>query len=186
MKRHLNLIPIATQRRQTRQKVAFVWTTSVAVASLLVGLMLGVEWLRGMSAMSELQDLRTRYAPFEEIAQQHDDLVEQISHLRAREQLTLRLSRDEFGVSMLGALAVATRDASSAVYVNDLKYHVEGGKDSSRLVRLTGAGVDSGAIAGFAESLRETGVFRSVAVESTGALPGGAVSLRQFSVACQL
>lgn len=186
MKRHLNLIPLATQRRQTRRKVAFVWTTSVALAGVFAGLLLGVEWLRGMSAMRELQNLQARYAPFDKIAQQHDDLVQQISHLRAREQLTLRLSRDEFGISMLGALAVATRDAGSTVYVNDLKYHVEAGNDAPRSVRLSGAGVDSGAIAGFAQRLRETGVFRSVAVESTGALPGGAVSLRQFSVACRL
>lgn len=186
MKRHLNLVPVTTRRRQLRQRLLRVWSTSVVLAGLFACAMLGVEWFRGMSALRDLQNLDARYAPFEEIAKQRDDLIDQISRLRAREQLTLRLSRDEHGVAMLGALALATRDTGGAVYVDRLEYDVESGNEGIRSVRLTGAGVDSGAVAGFAEGLRKTGVFQDVAVESTGALPGGAVNLRRFSVACRL
>lgn len=186
MKRHLNLIPIATQRRQTRRRVLNVWSASVVMAGALVGLMLGVEWLRGVVALRELEELNTRYAPFAEIAKQRSELVDQIDRLRGREQLSLRLSHDAHGVSILGALAIATRDSGGSVYVEKLVYELNEASDATRSVRLAGAGVDSGVIAGFAERLRETGVFSSVAVESTGSLPGGAVSLRQFSLACRL
>lgn len=186
MTRHLNLIPVATQRRHMMRRVIRVWSTSMVAAGVCVAALLGVEWLRGMATLSELQDLDARYAPFAEIHQKSSALSDQITRLKGREQLTLRLSRDDHGVALLGALALASRESGGSVFVKQMEYDVSGSQEAVRAIRLQGAGVDGGAIAGFAEGLRESGVFTSVAVESTGTLPGGAASLRQFTVACRL
>ena len=158
----------------------------MVIAGAGAGLLLGVEWLRGVVALQELKELDARYAPFAEIGQSQDELEARIAALRAREQLTLRLSRDQASVALLGALSLAASEVAGSVYLESIDYDVAETAGSNRSVRLRGAGADSGAVAAFAERLRESGVFDAVAVESTGALPGGAASLRRFGIACQL
>ncbi len=190
MKRSLNLIPIATQRRQAFAQVLRVWSTSTVIAGVCTALLLGIEWTRGMVAVQQLSELNARYAPFEQIAGKQQSLTSQIEQLRAREQLSLRLSREARGLALLGAIARAAGASDGAVYVEDLEYDgpAADGRDTNERgeLQLAGAGVDSTAIAGFAERLRSSGVFAEVAVESTRPISGDTSGHRRFEVTCTL
>lgn len=195
MKRHLNLIPIATQRRQAFRRVLRVGATSTVIAGLLTGLLLTVEWTRGLVAMQQLQELNARYAPLEQLAGKQMKITKKLAQLRGREQLSLRLSREAYGLTVLGTISRAAEASAGNVYVETLQYDgtagaargsIDGKSEAIGAIRLSGAGVDSTAVAIFAEHLRASGVFTSVAIESTALMPGGAASVRRFEVACTL
>lgn len=190
MKRSLNLIPIATQRRQALGRVSHVGSTATVIAGVFTALLLGIEWTRGMVAVQQLSELNARYAPFEEIAGKQSKLASQIEMLRAREQLSLRLSREARGLTLLGAIAKAAEQQGGGVFVEALEYEgsaADGTQaENGGEVRLNGAGTDSTAIALFAQSLRETGMFAEVAVQSTRPISGNNTSQRRFEVACTL
>ncbi|MEO0529824.1 MAG: hypothetical protein AAF266_04515 [Planctomycetota bacterium] len=190
-KRSVNLIPVATQRRHSMRRLVRVWSTAIVLSGACSASLLGVEWARGLIAMQELSELDARYEPFVRIAGEQRSLANQVSALRAREQLSLRLSRDDHGLSLLGSIAQAAGASAGDVYVEQLSYDgaiATGSRDEkvTRSVRIEGAGVDSVAVAAFAERLRKSNVFSGVAVESTAPLPGGAASLRRFVVAAAL
>lgn len=190
MKRHLNLIPIATQRRQLARRVMRVATITLVISNTTVGLLLTGEWAQGWVASRQLRELEARYAPLRQIIDQQDALAKQIEQLRARELLTLRLSRESRELTLLGAIAQAAGQSNEDVYVQQLRYlrpaiesdQTPGGGE----LHLSGAGVDGAAIAEFATRLRETGIFRVVSIESTCALPGGEAGLRRYQLTCQL
>lgn len=191
MNRSVNLIPLATQRRHAIRRIVQVWSLSTVLAGACAASLLGVEWVRGLIAMQELRDLDARHEPFVRIAAEQRSLAEQVAALRQREQLSLRLSRDDHGLSLLGSITQAAGKSTGDVYIERLEY--EGAAATStqsrqaiRSVRIEGAGVDSSAVATFAEDLRKSGVFDGIAIESTAPLAGGSASLRRFVVAGSL
>lgn len=188
IKRSINLIPVATQRRHEMRRLVRVWSTSIVLAGACSASLLGVEWARGLIAMQDLREVDARYEPFARITAEQDALAEQVAALQAREQLSLRLSRDDHGLSLLGSIAQAAGGSAGDIYVRQLQYDGPVATGSSkdqvtRSVRIEGAGVDSVAVAAFAERLSKSGVFEGIGVESTAPLQGGAASLRQFVVA---
>lgn len=190
MKRHLNLIPVATQRRQLLRRVVRVGSIAVVLSGATTGLLLTGEWAQGWIAAQQLNELDERAAPLRQIIDRQDALAKQVEALRARELLTLRLSRESHELTLLGAVAQAAGETSNTVYVQQLRYTrppIQEDQSSSRgELQLTGAGIDGAAIARFASELRDTGVFSLVSVESTGSLPGGDASLRRYRLNCRL
>lgn len=162
----------------------------MVVCGVVIALLLGSEWAQGWMASQQLRELEARYVPLRQIINQQDALGKQIEQLRSRELLTLRLSRESRELTLLGVIARAAEGTDQAVFVQQLRYTrpaIETNQQhSGGELRLTGAGVDGGAIAGFATRLRESGLFRTVSIESTGALPGGSPSLRSYQLHCQL
>ncbi|QDT69041.1 hypothetical protein MalM25_19670 [Planctomycetes bacterium MalM25] len=190
MKRQLNLIPIATQRRHLLRRVVRVGSIAVVVSGLVSATLLGGEWAQGWMAAQQLRELEARYAPLRQILAKQDALNQQIEQLRGRELLTLRLSRESRELTLLGAIARAAEQTSEGVFVQQLQYArptLEAGLTPyNGELHLTGAGVDGGAIADFASNLRESGVFRAVSIESTSVMPAGSRSLRRYQLVCQL
>ena len=191
MKRHLNLIPVATRRRQMVRRLSRASSRAIVAAGIVVGSMLALEWTQGMSSLRELKDVEARYAPVSQLLHEQARLVDRIQKLRGREQLSLRLSRDQYGLAVLGAVAQASGQSNGSVHVVQLDYQANADSEGAaaaaeRSVQLEGAGVDSMAVADFAERLRESGVFSSVAVESTSPVSGGPNNLRRFEIACSL
>lgn len=190
-RRRLNLIPPATQRRLAFERLARTWSTTIVLCGLTAGGLLALEWTQGMFASHELQRLEVRYAPLAKLSADNEELKTQIAELRAREQLSLRLSRKEHGITALAAVTVATRDGDQDVYLMSVDY--DGPPEDAKLkerperwVQLVGAGVDSVAVAALAQRLRAVGAFEAVAVESTDPLPGADDRLRRFQMRCKL
>ncbi|MEN0109448.1 MAG: PilN domain-containing protein [Planctomycetota bacterium] len=188
--RSVNLIPPSTQRRHAVRRVMRVMSAWVTATGLVAGLLLAVEWARGVADSSELASLRARYTPVATLVDERADLIATIERLRGREQLSLRLSHGAHAYALLGVTAQAAAESSGSVYLRQLNYSAaeesaKPGEPISRGVKLSGASIDGVAVADFAERLRESGLFRSVAVESTAPLPGGQRSLRRFEVACR-
>lgn len=187
MKTHLNLIPLATRRHQAVRRVTSMWSTAITAAAACCLTVCAVEWSRGVSAVSRLQSLDARFAPLSKMLEEQREVAKLIDDLRARKQLSLRLSGETPGVSLLGAVSTAAARLDGSVYVAKLNYEDAGsaGPDDQRLL-LEGAGVDGFAVAAFAEGLREAGVFGEVTVDATHSLKGGAAALRGFQITCRL
>lgn len=188
MKRHLNLIPPGTRHRQTLKRMVRVGSRSIVVAGVGLGLLLAAEWTRGLGRLARLQELEARFAPLSRLVHEQAAMAEKIEKLRAREQLSLRLSRDEYGLALLGAISVAASESAGSVYLKQLEYQANTTTiepiTTTREVRIDGASVDGIGVATFAERLRISQVFDSVAVESTTPMPGGLSSLRRFEIHC--
>ncbi len=182
MKRSLNLIPIATQRKHAARRAVRICLSAIAMSSLACAVLLGIEWARGMAALQELQMLEAQYAPLSEIAKDQRSLVTQIAQLRGREQLSLRLSHHAHGVTLLGAVAQAVGESPESVYIERFEYDEE--KPGVRSLNLAGSGVDGVSVAAFAARLRESEVFESVAIASSRPLVGGLPTLRRFEIEC--
>ncbi|MEQ8847529.1 hypothetical protein [Botrimarina sp.] len=191
MKRSLNLIPNPVLRRQAIGRLLRLWTVALLSAGSLAGLLVLVEWARGLAALDDLKRLDERYAPLVTLVKQREEFKEEIELLRAREQTTLRLATDQHSLSALAAITLAAAAAPNEVYLEEIDYQAsapqQGGRPEGRpVVRLTGASVDSLAVARFAERLRTGGGLASVSVESTAPLPGSDPSHRRFQIVCQM
>lgn len=191
MKRSLNLIPPAAQRRFLLRRVARLAVKASLASGACVAVLLGVEWARGLSTRHRLDELDARYTPLAKLQQESEEISSRISQLEKREQLSLRLNRDTQGLAVLGAVAHAASELGGAVYIERLAY--EGPTVASRhekaaqeLLRLEGAGQNGMAVAQFAARLRETGVFQSVSVESTAPAVAVAAGAKRFSIHCQI
>ncbi|TWT98088.1 hypothetical protein Pla108_22450 [Botrimarina colliarenosi] len=186
--RSINLLPFATKRAQAARRVTRVWMRAVLASSCCAAALLGVEWLRGVAALQELQELNARNAPFELIAQEKASVSSQLHRLRQREQITLRLARDEQGLAVLGVLAKAAAQSSGAVYLDEFFYQnpidsLNQSAMATTSVRLQGASIDGLSVAAFATALRDSGLFAEVGVENTEPLAGGSASMRRFTLA---
>lgn len=189
MNRSLNLIPAPLQRKYALRRVMRVWLRAVVVSGVCAAAFLGVEWLRGASALRELTELDARYAPLMRILKDQEDLVAKIERLNSREEIALRLSRDQHGVVLLGVLSKAAAKSDGTVYLNTLMYqgpNTNTPGEVLRTVQISGVGVDGMSVAEFASELRTTGVFDEVTIQNTEPLSDGAASLRRFSIAGSL
>ena len=189
MSQSLNLIPAAIQRRYALRRVSRVWLIWLAASGAGAGLFLGIEWLRGVASLRELMDLDVRYAPFLRLAEEREALGAQIAQLRAREENALQISRDEYGMTLLGVMSEAAANSGGDVYLDSLAYRrttALQGVGPSNAVHLSGVGLDGLSVAEFAAKLRESGVFNEVTVQNTQPVDGGVASLRQFSIAGSL
>ena len=189
MKGHLNLIPLATQRLYASRRIVRFWSAVIALAGIGCLLACGIEWGRGLAASQQLQAFDARFAPLAKLLEEQRELSELVANLHAREQISLELSNETQGVSLLGVISQAASELNGAVYVAKLEYDssVQSGKgqrDHHRLLHLGGAGTDSMSVATFAAGLRDSGVFDSVTVDSTRSFHGGEPSLRTFEINC--
>ncbi len=185
MNHSINLIPPATQRRYALRRVLRVGVTWLAASGACTAALLGVEWLRGVSTLRELMELEARYAPFVRIAEESEALRSKIAGLQSREEVALAIGHEESGLALLGLLSRAAADLDGTVYFDHLAYQVpstENASSLSRRVQISGVGLDGVSVAGFATKLRESRVFKDVAVQNTQPYGGGAASLREFTV----
>lgn len=193
MKTHLNLIPVSVQRRRELLRMRRAWSTAVSVTgAICAGVCLAL-WTGGVAAVHRLQALESRYAPIGELVSEQIELTELVDDLHARERLTIRLSAETHGLSLLGAVSEAARDLGGNVYVESLAF--EGGDSSARrpndeapTLQLEGAGLDSLAVASFASGLRESGLFSEVIVKSTQPIANGGPDEKRFhfEIGCTL
>lgn len=191
MSRSVNLVPAATLRRQAISRLSRVWTVALLTTGSIAGLLVGVEWARGLAALDEMKRLDAAYVPLVGVVQGREALRQQIERLRSREQTALRLANEHHAVSALAAVTLASAATEGGVYLDAIAYRAPGAHSAAShadrpTVRLTGAGVNSVAVAQFAENLRTGGGLAAVTVESTSALPGGDPGHRRFEILCHL
>lgn len=189
MKRHLNLIPPAIQRRQAAKRILRGWSSIVTFVGIICLSACVMEWSRGVAAVQRLQALDARFAPLGKLADEERELTGIVENLRAREELSLRLSTETEGVTLLGAVSTAAKDLGDGIYLVEFRFQGDtplagGAKPGSRSLRLEGAGIDGLAIASFADRLRDAGVFSTVSVGATRPVSGGAPTLRSFQIDC--
>jgi len=193
MSQSLNLIPAATQRRYALRRVSKVWLMWLAASGACAAMFLGVEWLRGIASLRELMDLDARYAPFLHLTEEREALAAKTARLRLREENALQISRDEYGMTLLGVLSKSSENSGGNVYLDSLTYRrlppqqanasTSNVQTSTATVQLSGVGLDGMSVAGFAAKLRESGAFSELTVQNTQPIDGGVASLRQFSIA---
>lgn len=189
MSQSLNLIPAAIQRRYALRRVSRVWLTWLAASGACAAMFLGVEWLRGVASLRELMDLDARYAPFLHLTEEREVLAVKIAQLRLHEENALQISRDEYGMTLLGVMSKAAANSGGNVYLDSLAYRrmtSPQASEASNTVQLSGVGLDGMSVAAFAAKLRESGVFSELTVQNTQPIDGGVASLRQFSIAGDL
>lgn len=192
MKTHLNLIPPSIQRRQTVARIIKGWSTVVSITATVCLLACAFEWSRGVAAVRRLEALDSTFAPVSKLLQEQQKLSKLVADLRAREQLTIQLSNETRGVTLLGAVAEAADELGGSVYLLELDFErsksTKRGAGESHKLLLEGAGLDSLAVAAFASRLRDSGVFTQVTVDSTKPIQDGAFDKRYFSfeIACLL
>ena len=189
-KTHLNLIPPSIQRGQAVRRITSAWSAVVAMTGVVCLIACAVEWSRGMATVRRLEALDARFAPLSELIREQENLAGLVDDLRAREALTLQLSGETHGVTLLGAVAEAAERLSGSVYLLDLNFERTSQRrnDDAHKLRLSGAGVDSLAVSAFAGRLRGSGVFTEVTVESTRPIQESADEDRyfRFDIACVL
>ncbi|MGL4514582.1 MAG: hypothetical protein ACRCT8_15950 [Lacipirellulaceae bacterium] len=197
MKRSLNLIPLAARRRMAARRVFRLWSNAVGTAGLVCGVLLALEWGRGLSAVERLRSLDTQYAPLAKLTGELAQLTAQIDQLRAREEISLSLSQATSGLTLLGAVSHAAEEVDGRVYVTRFEFLDAGegtgvrssSSDPSAVrptLKLLGAGIDGLVIAAFVEHLRDSGAFSLVSIAATRPLAGGAPAVREFEIECIL
>ena len=189
MKGHLNLIPLATQRLYASKRIVRFWSMVIALASIGCLFACGIEWGRGLTAAQQLKSFDAHFAPLAKLLEEQQELSQLVTNLQAREQISLELSSETQGVALLGVVAHAASKLNGSVYVAKLEYDSSSQSarttnSSRRRLHLSGAGTDSLAVAAFAAELRDSGLFDSVAVDSTRPFARGVASLRTFEINC--
>lgn len=191
MKRTLNLAPPGIRRRQAMRRLVHACSTAITLAGAASATWLLVEWSRGAAMAQALGRLEAEYAPLERLMEEDVLLRGEIERLRAREQMSLRLTTDRIGLPLLAVLAQAATEAGGDVYVEELHYHASSQTTRNRRTvtqdgpkaELEGVSRDSLAVARFAQELRRSKLFTRVSIESSQPAPGSG-DLRQFEIAC--
>ncbi|TWT40150.1 PilN domain-containing protein [Botrimarina hoheduenensis] len=192
MKRVLNLAPPGIRRRQTLRRLRHAVATAVTAAGVLSGLWLVVEWSRGASMAQSLGRLEAEYAPLARLMEEDVELRAEIARLRGREQLSLRLTTEQLGLSLLAAVSRAAAMPEAQVYLDQLHYRSTHAKSSVRQrgatehsgVKIEGISRDGLAVARFAEGLRESRLFSQVSIETSAPAASDGSALRKFTIAC--
>ena len=193
VKSHLNLIPESIQRRQAYTRIVRGWTSVILATTLFCALICALEWSRGISAARRLLALDSTCTPLESLTNETRELNQLVADLRAREELTLQLSIETHGVTLLGAVSEAAEELGGSIYLVGFDFQRQAGSGTRGVANphtlsLEGAGIDSLVVAAFASRLRESGVFTEVTIDSTRPIHDEGDNKRFFcfEIACVL
>lgn len=201
----MNLLPYSFRKKLVTEKILRRWIAVWTVCLLVgVGVTL-VSWAGQASAATEQADLEARARPFQKLEAENEKLATEIAAIQKRESIL----EDVNGISdPLSYLTLISRSAAAAegelfvnrVAISEAEEIIEkavqrrGPKGRSVTpaktkdiiqVNLSGLATNHASVATFVTTLRESGVFRSVELKSSTALPLPHGNGRQFDVICK-
>lgn len=171
MTKSINLLPLRFRKQQLVTQVSKSWLFLFGFATLL---MIGGAWWTWNQNSSQkivLDATKLQYAPVQRLAAESKRYRVETESMQQRERLALELSRHRSILALLGQLSISAKNCEGNVSIKEMTLDSElGAKDEhahSKLT-LTGVGIDDVAIAQFVAELRDSEMFESVQLTSSG------------------
>ena len=188
----LNLLPVATLRRQAIRQSLSVWAYIGGCAMLLlIGMTIHQELLtarvdRRLAALTDSYD--ATHADLQEVKR----LRREIEEVRDRHGATLSLTRERPLLPLLGIFSSAARANSDGVAIGQFAFSSDEapqpGNTSSRtpavLIELRGVAANPMALAEFVSAIQGCNVFTRVELTSTGAIRIRDQAARSYTIEC--
>jgi hypothetical protein len=197
MKTNLNILPYALRRRQVvRLRVfqwCFIWVVAAVAGSSIV---YWTTYVPYRACMAHLQSHEREYAPLKKLETELGAMRAQIDDLQEREALALSLADDVPDLTLLGLISRAARQGAGSVYVEKMSLERKAEpetpdkKDDSAerkrrgVLTLRGAGLDNLSVARFVAALRDSELFETVELKSTGVKAARDTEARSYLVEC--
>lgn len=191
MKQHLDLMPLAIQRRlilgDRLAAWSLVWIVLAAVAA-------AAYWSNFRESQRRVVAANRRDAEYTQVVAAQDEVTQvrqQIEQLQQREALSLLLADDLPSLLIVGIVSRAARDSGSNICVQHLAFSRttssnDGVIDVQRTLELNGLGSDNLAVARFVASLRDSQLFDRVELKSAASQTQGDRKARSYVVHCTL
>lgn len=195
MKTHVNLMSPQFIERETFKDIIRKWMMIAALAMLGAIAWSGWQYQSSRSTFARRSVLRQTYARHQQDIADLQTLQAQMQALVAQQQTILHLSAEPSLLSLLGIVSAAGAKGAGAIYLEQLDYRnvrqvatPASDTASIRSLFLKGIAKDNLAVARFADEIRGAPVFKSVELQSTGALsPDVSAPYGQtFSIQCSL
>ncbi len=188
MKRNVNLLPLPFRRRAVVRQRATQWSFVLGIA--LVGC--GVTWLFEYTAYAKIREqvetFERRGASVRCLAAETRVLRIEMQELTDRQGLAGVLARRHSMLGLLGVVSSSAQQTQGRIRVDGIVMQAEGVEDAVTngqwMLRLTGVGAGSQAIARFVRSLRDANVFKRVDLKSTSHL-AAPEQLRSYEIECR-
>ncbi len=176
MKRHLNLLPMATRRKQLIQKIIKQWTLATGLATVFTSLFVWFAWERTSEQLSLLDSAKRQYAPLKALETDNIKLAGETESLNQRERLALELAQNRSTLTLLGQLSFAANRCDGKVSIRQFSMNTtqresaddKGMTFSETKLMLQGVAIDDISIAQFVAELRDSKMFYDVQLTSTG------------------
>lgn len=197
MKTSLNILPYALRRRQmVRLRLfqwCFIWAAAAAAAS---SIFYRTKYVPYQACRAALQARARKYAPLKKLQTDLDTMQAQMDDLQKREALALSLADDLPAITLLGITSRAARQNEGSVYVAQMSLDqkatpetleergASAGHKRRGVLTLRGAGVDGLSVPRFVAALRDSGVFDTVELKSTGIQTANGTEARSYLVEC--
>lgn len=198
----INLIPVTFRRRLLIRRRLREWSVIWILSVCGAGSVSLAEYGIVLSRRSQLAEIESRCAPLRDKEQATAQMKQELDRLYDRESLLAKLERTDQPAQLIGIIGQATHGERLEVHVGSFELtpvtqtvtHTvvdESGRSKNISVtvekyqlELSGLGLDDLAVAGFVASLRETGIFESVMLQSSVNAQGMPQDVRRFQVVC--
>ncbi len=197
MKISLNILPYALRRRQMVRRRLYQWCFVWAAAATAAGnIVYWATYVPYQACLADMQTHERKYAPVKKLQTELDAMRAQMDDLQKRETLALSLADDVPDLTFLGIISRAARRSNGSVYVEQMsldrntptttpdKNADSAGQKPSGVLTLRGAGADNLSVARFVAALRDSEVFDTVELKSTGIHAAGRMEARSYLVEC--
>lgn len=197
-KTSVNLLSPSYVTKRFAKRAMRQWSVVAGLGLLFVSFWLGYEYYSLQRANDRLEYAKTEYAQQRKAKVEIKKLTEQRNVLKQRERATFELEDNVPLLDLVGIVGRAASGSDGKIHLKTFQYGepIATGKrrivaDRSRNLRLAGIAQDNVAIARFAASIRDSKVFDSVELASTGpAKETGSdetnTSHRTFDIQCSL
>lgn len=168
---HLNLMSSESIRRQALAEATRIWICLASLAAIGAALLVAGETWSAQKESQRLAALEAQHAPIRQLRSEIKELQTKISRLSSDQQLALELAANRSMVTLLGSLGTSAAAAGGDLYVASLKLERLEGLDataSGHVAQIEGICVDSLAVTRLADLLKETQLFSTVQITSSG------------------
>lgn len=183
----INLLPMKFRRRQLVTQIAKSWLFLYGFAALLI--MVGAWWTWNQNSAQKivLNAVKLQYAPVERLVSESERYRAETESMQQRERLALELSRHRSILALMGRLSISAKNCDGKVSIKEMILDSELGlKDepAQSKLTLTGVGTDDVAIAHFVAELRDSEMFESVQLTSSGSTVIEDYESKLYSLEC--
>ena len=191
MKNSLNMLPLVYRRRVVRRRCVRAWVlvSGIVTASLVVWYVSERSYFELLT--SRLRVVQTEYSPVQSMEEAVNGVRKQLDELQTRETIALELAENQPVLTLVGVVSQAAARTGGQIGVAEMTLlrssFLEKGQHpgkSKNVVTLQGKGLDNVAIAKFLAGLRDSGIFRTVELRSSGIQPTSLDQHRSYKVEC--
>jgi hypothetical protein len=201
MIQHLNLLPYEYRQRGLWRRRCKLWALIWMAVAMGMGGLYGASYAAMKSQRDEMLELEAACEPLRSLEADSLSIAKELADLSGRKSLLAKLDRGEQPVQLMGLLSDAVRRVDQGVVISDLLVEpfrveeayseIDAQGQEKKLVRqldrfrlrLSAFGSDDLAVAHFVSVLKDSAVFESVTLISTGEQTQRA-GLREFIVEC--